>query len=173
MIETAEKKSDISRYVSLLVPDYIAESVQDIDFATLHAKGITCVALDIDNTLVPNGGVSVDKQTIDFFRSMRDAGYIQTLAIATNRSQKRMGDIAVRMHADVAFYASGFRRKPRAAYFEALLEAMDCSPTHAVMVGDKIIQDIAGGKYSGLTTVLVNPLGPAMWLERLLLKVIQ
>ncbi len=152
------------------MPDFYAATVTAIDFAALRKRGIRCIALDIDNTLIPHGGVELTPETIAFFREQRDAGTIDTLAIATNRSRTRLGDLGAAMHADVRFHATGLRRKPFGSYFRELLSQMDCVASETAMVGDKVIQDIGGGNRAGLTTILVDPLGPALWLEKQLFR---
>ena len=158
--------------LSRFIPNYYAKTVRDIDFALLHERGIRCVALDIDNTLVADGGIEIDANTIAFFREQRDKKLIDTLIIATNRSQKKIGGIAEAMHADMTFHAGGLRRKPFGSYYADLLKRTGCDANRTAMVGDKVIQDIWGGNHAGLTTVLVDPLGPSMWFERLLFRMI-
>lgn len=173
MYQLAYKKKFFHSTVGLLVPDFYAATVFDIDFPYLRSQGITCVAVDIDNTLVPDKEPMLADPTTDFFVQKKQEGYIQTLAIATNRSTKNMESIAEAMRVDVAFSAKGLSRKPFRSYFRDLLQAMDCNPEHTVMIGDKVIQDVYGGNRMGLKTILVDPLGPALWFEKLLYRYVR
>jgi uncharacterized protein len=165
-----DQSATLRRPLARFVPDFYAASFADINFAALQQRGIDCIALDIDNTLIPHGGVELNEETITFFREQRDAGNIRRLAIATNRSRKRLGNLGEAMHADVRFHASGLRRKPLQSYFDALREQLDCEASAIAMVGDKIIQDVWGGNRAGLTTILVDPVGPALWFEKMLFR---
>jgi len=46
--------------------------------------------------------------------------------------------------------------KPDAAFFRAVLDAADCPPAQAVMVGDSFSTDVAGAKRAGLKAVWYN-----------------
>lgn len=169
----SHSKRPLPAVLRKLVPDFYAPTVHEIDFKHLREKGITAVAVDIDNTLVPHGGLELTEETVAFFRQQRDNGNITRLAIATNRSHKRIVDLSNTMHADVAFHAKGLVRKPGKKYFADLLSSLQSTPGQTAMVGDKVIQDIYGGNAAGLTTILVDPLGPALWFERFLFRFVQ
>lgn len=49
--------------------------------------------------------------------------------------------------------------KPHAPIFEMALERLGCRPPEAVMVGDSLTTDIAGGRAAGMATVWVDPGG--------------
>jgi HAD superfamily hydrolase (TIGR01450 family) len=49
--------------------------------------------------------------------------------------------------------------KPHAPIFEMALERLRCRPAEAVMVGDSLATDIAGGRAAGMATVWVDPSG--------------
>jgi HAD superfamily hydrolase (TIGR01450 family) len=46
--------------------------------------------------------------------------------------------------------------KPHAAIFEMALERLGCRPSEAVMVGDSLATDVAGGRAAGMATVWVD-----------------
>jgi len=49
--------------------------------------------------------------------------------------------------------------KPHAPIFEMALERLGCSPADAVMVGDSLTTDVAGGRLAGMRTVWVSASG--------------
>ncbi len=61
---------------------------------------------------------------------------------------------------DALEYASGVRAtiigKPSAEFFQIALDDLELKPSEAVMVGDDIDSDIAGGQRSGLRSILVK-----------------
>lgn len=46
--------------------------------------------------------------------------------------------------------------KPAKAFYEYILEHENCTPDEAVFIGDSLIDDVAGPKSVGITTVLVD-----------------
>lgn len=49
--------------------------------------------------------------------------------------------------------------KPHRPIFEMALERLGCRPADAVMVGDSLAADVAGGRAAGMVTVWVDPTG--------------
>jgi HAD superfamily hydrolase (TIGR01450 family) len=49
--------------------------------------------------------------------------------------------------------------KPHAPIFEMALERLGCLPPEAMMVGDSLTTDVAGGRAAGMVTVWVDPVG--------------
>jgi glycerol-1-phosphatase len=49
--------------------------------------------------------------------------------------------------------------KPHSPIFEMALERLGCRPAEAVMVGDSLTTDVAGGRAAGMVTVWVDPAG--------------
>ncbi len=49
--------------------------------------------------------------------------------------------------------------KPHAPIFEMALERLGCAAAEAVMVGDGLTTDIAGGRAAGMATVWLDPGG--------------
>jgi HAD superfamily hydrolase (TIGR01450 family) len=47
--------------------------------------------------------------------------------------------------------------KPHAPIFEMALERLGCRPSEAVMIGDSLTTDVAGGRAAGMVTVWVEP----------------
>ena len=49
--------------------------------------------------------------------------------------------------------------KPHAPIFEMALERLGCRPDEAMMVGDGLTTDVAGGRAAGMATVWLDPDG--------------
>ena len=49
--------------------------------------------------------------------------------------------------------------KPHAPIFEMALERLGCRPPEAMMVGDSLTTDVAGGRAAGMATVWIDPVG--------------
>jgi putative hydrolase of the HAD superfamily len=88
-----------------------------------------------------------------------------TLAVATNAGDSGAVQVraALRRVALDHFFAAivtpqeAGSRKPEPAFFRAVLEAVDCSPEEAAMIGDDYVADVTGAKAAGLRAVWFNP----------------
>lgn len=161
------KMSDSDGPATWIVPNYRALDITDIDFAALSKKGITRVALDIDGTLLPAGhlGRAADA-FISHISQAQKKGHITHLVIATNRFSLLARMVADWIKADVIISGSFFTRKPSKRYYDKVLTALGGSPEQTVMIGDRMLQDIFGGNRAGMTTILVDDLGPEPWYDK-------
>ncbi len=134
----------------------MATSIEDIDFKLLASSGIKYVAFDADSTLVPYMGVELSQSTKDFLAEKK--ALFKHWCIASNRVTNDLNGIATDLQAGV-IRADLKVRKPRRAFYERVLNYFDAKPDEVVMIGDKLLADIWGGKRAGLTTVWVERLG--------------
>lgn len=154
---------------NLYLPDQTAGTIKDIDFARLARAGINCVALDVDSTLVRPGAVEIDQATIDYLNQQQQDGNIHKICIASNRLRRNLEPLAASIGAEL-FYPHKGTRKPKKRYFDRLLRSLNCRPEQAVMIGDKVVRDIFGANRAGMSTILVDPLGPDLLWDRLVLR---
>lgn len=144
-------------------PDYIAESVTDIDFAYLKAQGIRAIYIDLDNTVVHHGTHEVNPATTQALLAQPLEIYI-----ATNRPKSRpLKNLKDDLHATGVVHPRGLLGKPFPRYYTASLKVRKLKPHQAVMIGDRYLQDIYGANSSGLKTIVVRKLGqPISWWDR-------
>jgi HAD superfamily phosphatase (TIGR01668 family) len=135
-------------------PDYVASSVDDIDYDLLASKGIVCVAFDIDGTLTRNGSEKIELKLAASIAKKLDKAGIKKRYIASN-SHRSLNKIAKSLGAFEIHQPSGLKGKPSKAYYDELIEKSNCKPEQIAMIGDRLLQDIWGAKKSGLNTVLV------------------
>lgn len=138
------------------VPDYMAASIDTIDFDLLKRQGIKCIAFDADSTLVPYRGIELSPQTTKFLHSKRKL--FNKWCIASNRVTNDLEGIANDIDAGVV-RANLWTRKPRRRFFKKVFRHLGAQPHEVAMIGDKIIADIWGGNRAGCTTVWVERLG--------------
>lgn len=151
-MQAFEKKRGNSHFI----PDYRASSVTDIDFDELRRRGVCCVALDVDGTLVPFRGIKLDKATRQFIRIEKPA--MDQWCIASNRITSTLDIVAEVL--DMPIVATSFRvRKPKQEYFNKLIAHFGVAPEKIVMIGDKLLADVWGANRAGLVTILVQPRG--------------
>lgn len=151
-MQSLQKKRGTSHFI----PDYRASSVLHVDFKELHRRGVRCVALDVDGTLVPFRGIKLDRATRHFLRTQRTQ--MDQWCIASNRITRMLDVVGEAL--DMPIVATSLRvRKPKREYFDRLVAHFKVRPEEIVMVGDKLFADVWGANRAGFVTVLVQPRG--------------
>jgi hypothetical protein len=149
-------------------PDYITDSVADINFDALKKQGITTCLIDLDGTVVARGTYEVS-ETIK--RALRKAPL--KIYIATNRPKSReLKTLREDLSANGVVHPKGIYGKPSKRYFANALKELGIQSSEAVMVGDRFIQDIFGANRAGISTILVSKkIGPPQgWLDMALTR---
>jgi len=144
----------------------VVRSIFEIDVPLLHGAGIEVIAFDIDNTLGPMGCREVDDDTL---RYLKELGNEFALCLATN-SRRDVTGIADPIGAKVVQPVDGVPRKPHVSFFKAIAFTMATPPRQTAMVGDKLMHDTTPAATYGMHTVLVNPLGEDLFLEKVALR---
>lgn len=149
----------------LYVPDFIAKSIEKIDFKLLQSRGIKFIAFDADSTLVPYRGIQLSASNKRFLRQQKKL--FKAWIIASNRVTNDLHLIAEDLEADVV--RAGIRmRKPKRRFFNKVLERLGAEPHEVAMIGDKLIADMWGAKRAGMVTVWVEHLGKDSLLDRII-----
>lgn len=148
-------KTNIEHYTSLV----------DINFATWHKQGITCVLLDVDSTVTPWLETKVEQEIADKLADARKAG-ITHIALVTNANKRnvdRIADIASQIGADAYFMPQRYReRKPRPSLIYQAMETFRVLPEQTAMVGDKFSADVRAARRAEVAKVAwVDRLGDA------------
>lgn len=148
------------------LPDYIVNSVRDIDFDYLKTQGIKVCLFDLDHTILHHGTTIIQPEILEH---IHDSG--MKVYIATNRVYSEILDeIATQLKADGVVHAMrGNFAKPSRAYYAHAIQKTGCKPEHIIMIGDRIIQDIWGSRRSGIRAILLNKFGPIKWWDQLLI----
>ena len=151
-----------------LLPDYFADAVADINFDVLRERGVRYLVLDVDHTLAVYNSLELEKPTMDFLCSLRERGVVDGIVIASN-SRRDLRPMAASIDAQVV-RPGRTQRKPSKAFYTRVLDIIECRPEEAVMVGDKMFNDIWGGNRVGMYTILVKPIGPDVLLDRVMMR---
>ncbi|HEY4161143.1 MAG TPA: HAD hydrolase-like protein [Candidatus Saccharimonadales bacterium] len=135
-------------------PDYVADSILDVDDATLKRRGITHLVFDADDTLVHRGQGGTAPEYAAYIRSLKRKGF--SILIGTN-AKRDLHPLAENLGADV-ISPRRLSYKPFRSFYTRIIAAADTAPEHIAMIGDNIINDVVGANRAGLVTVLVRPL---------------
>ena len=135
-------------------PDFIVDSVRDIDFVFLQKAGIKAILLDLDGTIVARGTATIPNDIVKCLRAQPLKIYI-----ATNRPKSNdLKKIKISLGAAGVIHPRGLIGKPFPRYFAQAAHNHGLNPRECVMVGDRFLQDIFGANAAGMTTVAVRKL---------------
>jgi HAD superfamily hydrolase (TIGR01458 family) len=124
--------------------------------------GVRLVDVDEADVVVLGGGYDgFDYDTINrVFRRLNDgAAFVamhRNLYWRTDEGLQLDGGAFVTALEAASGVAPVVCGKPAAAYFESALELLHVAPERAAMVGDDVVNDVAGAQGAGLTGVLVR-----------------
>jgi len=136
-------------------PDFIAQSVQTIDYSFLINLGITTCLIDLDGTVVDRGKFDIDS---DLSARLKNCGL--NVVIATNRPRSRsLKELKQHLHATAVIHPVGIYGKPSKRYMSHALAELGVGSAEVVMIGDRLLQDILGANRSGIYSLMVKRVG--------------
>ena len=135
-------------------PDYNLKNVYEIDFQELKNQGIKCIMLDLDSTIMISKSASFLPETLEWFNTFLND--FEVAIISNNFSEEYIENASKIAPCRVI----GAARKPNPDVMRAYLNEIGVKPEEAVMVGDRPLTDILGGKFLGCKTILVGSINP-------------
>ena len=135
-------------------PDYNLKNVYEINFQELKNQGIKCIMLDLDSTIMISKSASFLPETIEWFNTFLND--FEVAIISNNFSEEYIENASKIAPCRVI----GAARKPNPEVMRAYLNEIGVKPEEAVMVGDRPLTDILGGKFLGCKTILVGSINP-------------
>lgn len=151
-MQELQREADTSPFV----PDYLADSLRQIDFKALKARGVLYIAFDADSTLVTFWGRKLAPGSKKYLTQNRKL--FKAWCIASNRLTNDLIPLGESIDAPV-IRASLFTRKPQRRFFRQVIRHFGAQPHQIAMIGDKLYADIYGAKRMGLVTVWVKNYG--------------
>jgi len=157
--------------MSFFKPDYIYETIYDINFDMLKNEGIKLLLIDIDNTIIPWDSSAVDKDLKELFQQLKKKGFL--VRILSNAPKERVKEISE----ELGVKGIGRSLKPLTLNFKKSIIDEGYTSKQTAMIGDQIFTDLLGAKLSGVKSILVDPLSEkelkATKLMRLLEKLVR
>ena len=130
-------------------PGAYADSVFDIDYPALYAKGYRGIIFDVDSTLVPHGADSTP--AVDaLFREIRAAG-LKTILLTNNDEERVLRFIR---NIDTLYLCDANKPDP-AGYLKAV-RMLGVKKSETVYIGDQLFIDIVGANNAGIDSILVH-----------------
>lgn len=153
-------------------PNQVVDRFEAIDFAQALSQPRRFLCLDLDNTLLPQKGLTISKSIIDCLHDLRQRQLVKDICLISNvilpgHRVRRLYRLAKEL--EIVHVVPGYfwNRKPQSAPFKQALKLLKATPQECVMVGDQIFSDIVGGNRMGFYTIWVMPMACDHWSTRL------
>lgn len=148
----------------MLSPDLYYHSVYDIDLDELATRGVDTLFVDLDNTLTPRNSETIPAATMEWARSLEAKGF--SACLVSNNWHDRVLGVADTL----GFAIVPKALKPLPFAFSKAMRLMGSKAEDCAIVGDQLFTDVLGGKFAGITTVLVTPMSASDLPHTLLLR---
>lgn len=146
----------------LLTPEYIFAGVSHITPEFLAQKGITALALDVDNTLTAHDSQKLPPQVEQWLNTMHAVGI--RLFIVSNNEQQRVEPFAKALGLEFVAKAA----KPLPGGMKRLQEHFQVEKKKLALVGDQLFTDRLCGALYGVPVFVVEPMAPEIkWFIKL------
>lgn len=136
-------------------PDERIESVNQVNAKKLEEMGVKAIIFDADNTLCSFHGKKMDENLADTIIELKKK--FTCIILSNTDSRARVKELKENFTLPVADPGV---KKPREEAFQAALDMVGAMPGQAVMVGDRLLTDIAGANDVGIYSIKVSPLHP-------------
>ena len=138
--------------MALFKPTFALRSVLEITPASLKARGIKALILDVDNTLTTHDNPVPAEGILEWIANMKK--HKIRMLIVSNNSAERVIPFARQLK--LRFVPNG--AKPLPMGFDRAIRKMGLSRKEVCVVGDQIFTDILGANLAGLRSILVSPI---------------
>ena len=126
--------------------------IYEISQSELQKRGLLCLLLDVDGTLVNRNSTKIPKAVKNWISESKK---IFTLyLISNNPSKKRIAKIAKELNLSYKYNAS----KPRKKVTLSAIKEIGREPKKIAIIGDRIFTDIIVGNRCNIKTILVKRL---------------
>lgn len=146
------------------VPDIYQKNIYAINYDSLISRGIKCLLFDLDNTIASLDEKVPNEKVKQLFQTLKQKGF--KIVIFSNSPKLRVKPFADGLEVESCSSAN----KPSSKKFLSVIKIFNYNFSEVAIIGDSMIDDIAGGNGVGITTILVNRIGkkeyPLAWLKR-------
>lgn len=140
-----------------LRPDRLFSDYSGITPELLHEKGIKLLLCDLDYTLAPKAVKTPPDGVKAWIDGLKAAG-ITVMILSNNRSGKRVNDFCRTLGIDYV----GHAQKPSPKGLRRAMARAGVTERETAMLGDKLLTDVLAANLSGVTALMVEPVGGAV-----------
>lgn len=150
---------------------YEQRTLEELDIIALFAEAFSGIGYSLPDELLREvaeldhdalvQSVRIESDTLETLEKLKVEGYklglvsnVSQLPELLHRDLKNLG--IARMMDGVAFSSEIGVRKPHTQIFKHVLQQLGVSPSEAIFVGDRIVDDIAGAHGMGMRAVLTQ-----------------
>ncbi len=152
--------------IDIILPKMYVKDVYNINYDFLKHRNLTNLIFDIDNTILPVGGMNVPDELISLFKKLRKDFNI---CLVSNNTKERVIPIADSLEIECMYLAN----KPKEETFDRTLEILCSNKKNTVMVGDQMLSDIKGANMYGIYTIMVDPVSNKHNIKTLVARILQ
>jgi len=137
--------------MGIFTPDQMYNSICDLPVELLRQRGITWLALDLDNTITHDSRDEIPENVAKKLDELKAAGI--SLAVLSNNKPARVERFAEKS----GLLCISEAGKPRRDGLFRAAKAVGKPLCEGAVVGDQIFTDVWAGKNAGMTVFLVEP----------------
>ncbi len=151
----------------MLKPDLRVPGITALSPELLRQQGIEAVMVDLDDTIVPSKGDSMELVVKDWFVALQQADF--KVLILSNGQRDRVAHWA----SELGIPGLSLVGKPFRWAFRRGLKLLGSEPRKTAMVGDQLFTDVLGANLMGVYSVLVQPLSPGKLPHTRMLRLVE
>lgn len=148
-------------------PDYLLESVHDINFELLKEQGIVNVLLDLDNTILSREEDEISPEMKAWIADVQAKGF--KICMLSNNWAKRLQALAGDLGIEIVSKAI----KPLPHAFLFAMRKLGAKPSNTVMIGDQLFTDVLGARLLTIKSIMVRPLSEVDLTHTLMLRKVE
>lgn len=133
------------------LPTYVYESIYNIDFNALYAKGKRVILFDLDNTIATYNELEPTTKHIEFRNMLYNIGF--KVFIVSNNKGKRINKFTKQFIVDGSLLKAN---KPFPKKTNTYLDKLKINKEEVIFVGDQILTDIVCANRVGIDSILVK-----------------
>ena len=135
-------------------PTYTRKNVLEIEDGFFQKENISCVLLDIDNTLVADNDPYPDDAARTFIKRISDEKL--KVCLVSNNKLSRVESF----NSEFSLKAIHRAHKPFCRRMNKAIKELGVSKAETLFIGDQLLTDILAGNRCKIRTMLVDPINP-------------
>ena len=150
-----------------IISDEFFHKIYDMDLLRFFHAGKKYFLVDLDGTIVSRGLRDLSPRVAEWVQKVRKLGG-DVVIVSNTRGRRRIRCVAKELDVDYIRHA----KKPEPDAFRRAAGKLNAKSEQCVVVGDKSVTDVSGGKNAGMYTVQVEKLTNSIFITSKLKEII-